>query len=192
MDKDIYRAWRLLAEIERDAEVTQRSLSKKLGIALGLTNACLKRLVKKGYVKVANMDRNRIHYLLTPQGIAEKARLTYEYLQYTIEFYKETRARVRDGLQGLQLQGKSNLVFYGAEDVAEIAYITLNEVDCFLAGVVDDSKVGESFFGHPILHPSQLDELDFDVVVVTSFKSAPKILERLTILGMDQERIYIF
>jgi len=113
MDKEVYRTWRLLAEIENDAGVTQRSLSTKLGIALGLTNACLKKMVKKGYVKVANMDRNRIHYLLTPRGVAEKASLTYEYLQYAVEFYRETRARVRDGLQSLRLQSKSNLVFYG-------------------------------------------------------------------------------
>jgi len=87
---------------------------------------------------------------------------------------------------------KSNLVFYGAGDVAEIAYITLHEVNCSLTGVVDDAKAGESFFGHPILHPSQLDELDFDVVVVTSFRSAPKILERLSILGIDKEQVSIF
>ena len=149
-------------------------------------------MVKKGYVKVANMDRNRIHYLLTPQGVAEKARLTYQYLQYTIEFYKDTRARVREGLQILYHQGCQNLVFYGAGEVAEIAYITLHEVDCSLAGVVDDAKAGESFFGHPILHPSQLDEFEFDAVVVTSFKSASKILERLSVLGVDQERICIF
>lgn len=192
MDKEIHREWRLLTEIERDAGVTQRSLSKELGIALGLTNACIKRMVKKGYIKVANMDRNRFQYLLTPQGFAEKARLTYQYMQHSIEFYKETRARVRECLQSVSQQGLHNLVFYGAGDVAEIAYITLNEVDCYLSGVVDDAKAGGNFFGHPILHPDRLNELDYDVVVVTSFRSALKILDRLSVLGIDKERSVIF
>jgi predicted transcriptional regulator len=74
MDIEAHRDLKLLEAVEADSRVTQRGLSTQLGIALGLTNIYLKRLVRKGYVKCVNVQSNRITYLLTPTGIAEKWR----------------------------------------------------------------------------------------------------------------------
>ena len=82
MDLEAHRDLQLLEAVEQDARVTQRTLANKLGIALGLTNLYLKRLVRKGYIKCVNVQSNRITYLITPSGIVEKARLTYEFMPH--------------------------------------------------------------------------------------------------------------
>ncbi|MBW1824113.1 MAG: winged helix-turn-helix transcriptional regulator, partial [Deltaproteobacteria bacterium] len=86
MDNEAHRTYRILEEISEDKNLTQRKLSKKLGIALGLTNLYLKRLIKKGHIMVDTMPRNRIIYNLTPNGITEKSKLTYEYMKYSFNF----------------------------------------------------------------------------------------------------------
>ena len=76
MNTESYRELKVLDELSNNKSPTQRHLAKKMGVALGLTNLMIRRCVKKGYVKVVNVQKNRIQYLLTPQGIAEKSRLT--------------------------------------------------------------------------------------------------------------------
>ena len=92
MDIEAHRDLKLLEAVEQDSRVTQRSLASKLGIALGLTNIYLRRLVRKGYIKCVNVQSNRITYLITPRGIAEKARLTYEFMDYSLHLYGERTA----------------------------------------------------------------------------------------------------
>src|SRR5215510_6964022 len=81
----------LLESVERDGGQSQRRLASELGIALGLVNAYLKRCVKKGLVKVAHAPARRYAYYLTPQGFAEKSRLTIEYLTSSFSFFRQAR-----------------------------------------------------------------------------------------------------
>src|SRR5438270_4257925 len=99
MDIEAHRDLKLLEAVEADSRVTQRGLSTQLGIALGLTNIYLKRLVRKGYIKCVNVQSNRITYLLTPHGIAEKLRLTYEFMDYSLHLFGEVRQHLRTALQ---------------------------------------------------------------------------------------------
>src|SRR2546427_12418863 len=99
MDIENRRDLKLLEAVEEDSRVTQRSLATKLGIALGLNNIYLKRLVRKGYIKCVNVQSNRISYLITPRGIVEKARLTYEFMDYSLHLYSEVRQHLRGVLQ---------------------------------------------------------------------------------------------
>ena len=96
MDLEAHRDLKLLEAVHEDAHVTQRGLASKLGIALGLANIYLRRLMRKGYIKVANVQPNRLTYLITPRGIAEKARLTYEFMDYSLHLYKEVRQHLRE------------------------------------------------------------------------------------------------
>src|SRR5690606_26631731 len=82
----------VLSAVEADFKTTQRKLSVDLGIALGLTNAYLKRCVRKGWVKVTHVPMRRYAYYLTPQGFSEKARLTAEYLSSSLEFFRRARS----------------------------------------------------------------------------------------------------
>lgn len=184
MRTDHRRDLQLLSEIETAEDVTQRGLSKRLGIALGLTNLYLKRLVKKGYVKVVNVQKNRIRYLITPQGIAEKSRLTYEYLQYSMQLYHDARGVLRDRFRMLAGQGRKRMVFYGVGEAAELAYLCAREMDLDLVGVVDAEHAGRRFLDHIVLDPCVLPQLDYDCVVITSFDDGQASRQRLEAIGL--------
>src|SRR5438445_12758550 len=96
MNIQAQRDLQLLNAVERNVAVTQRSLARNLGVALGLTNLYLKRLVRKGYIKITTIPRSRIKYLLTPQGFTEKSRLTYLYMQYSLSYYRDMRTRLKE------------------------------------------------------------------------------------------------
>jgi len=155
----------LLTELERDGAVTQRSLAIKLGVALGLTNLYVKRLARKGYVKVTTIPSHRIRYLLTPQGFAEKSRLTYLYMQYSLSHYRDMRARLREILSRVTVVGGRRIVIFGTSEFAEMAYLSLREMDMELVGFVSDGAV-ETFLSYPVSHPSVLKEWEFDAVVL--------------------------
>lgn len=137
MNLQAQRDLQLLNEVEKDACVTQRTLSQKLGVALGLTNLYLKRLARKGYIKITTIPRNRIKYLLTPSGVAEKSRLTYEYMQYSLCYYREIRQRLKAVLDGLAEAGLKRVMIYGTGELAELAYLSLKETPLVLVGFVD-------------------------------------------------------
>src|SRR5499427_3698779 len=82
----------LLQSVERDGGQTQRRLASELGIALGLVNAYLKRCIKKGLVKVSEAPARRYAYYLTPQGFAEKSRLTVDYMSYSFSLLRRARS----------------------------------------------------------------------------------------------------
>src|SRR5258706_13719142 len=126
MDIEARRHLRLLEAVEEDSRVTQRGLAVKLGIALGLTNIYLKRLVRKGYIKCVNVQSNRLSYLITPRGIAEKARLTYEFIDYSLHLYSEVRQHLREVLQECAAADR-RVAIYGPGAAAELAYLSLKE-----------------------------------------------------------------
>jgi len=186
---DQQRDLQLLTEIESSEVLTQRGLAKRLGIALGLTNLYLKRLAKKGYIKVVNIQRNRIRYLITPKGIAEKSRLTYEYMQYSLQLYRQACALLRARFRALAEQGRKRLVFYGVGEAADLAYLCAREVDLDLVGVVDAAKVGERFLDHTILDPKMLPKLEYDCVVITSFDDGKALRQQLEAVGINESAV---
>ena len=168
----------LLSEVERDAHVTQRSLASKLGVALGLTNLYLKRLAHKGYIKISTIPRHRIRYLLTPQGLAEKSRLTYQYMQYSIAHYRDMRTRLRGTLTDAIGDGVARVVIYGTGELAEMAYLSLKEMNLTLVGFIDD-KGQDKFLSYPVCAPDLVGRWDFDAVLLTDLENGEKHREIL-------------
>lgn len=189
MDSESHRIYKILEEISENDSITQRRLSQKLGIALGLTNLYIKRLIKKGYIMVKAMPRNRIVYNLTPKGITEKGKLTLEYMKYSFNYYREFRERIRKAFQQAQEEGAVRLVFYGAGEVGELAYLTLQENGMELVAVVDDFKLGKSFFGEKVETIQVLKEMNFDRIVITALSSKDKIYENLIEHGIPKKKI---
>lgn len=142
------REYRILDEIEKDANVSQRDLARSVGIAVGRTNQVLKRLVRKGHVKTRRINAKRVTYYLTPQGITEKLRLVVCYARTTISFFSCVRALTRERLAELT-RGRPDaaIAIVGTGELAEAAYLSARELGLRLAAVYDDARVGETWFG---------------------------------------------
>lgn len=186
---DSYRSLLLLNEIAGEDPLSQRELARRLGIAVGLVNSYLKNLVSKGYVRVKNFPSNRYAYLLTPQGIAEKSRLAYQHLSYFTGLYTVARQDYLTLFQRLERAGVREVIFCGVDEVAEIAYLSLQETALKLVAVLDDQKAGEDFFGHKILLLADAVILVDTVLVVSSLKRREEIKQHLIALGIAPELV---
>jgi DNA-binding MarR family transcriptional regulator len=163
---------KLIESLERDPQQTQRDLARDLNISLGLVNSFTKRLIQMGFFKIKTIPKNRIKYILTPEGIYEKTRLSCQYLRYSLEFYKDTRAKIRSLFNQLSKQGKKKIFILGATELTEIAIITLQESRLELAGIIDNEKAGGKLLGTAITDHSSLDNLSpNDIVIITKTDS---------------------
>lgn len=168
MDQGSQHELRIMTEIASRGDVTQRTIAKNLGIALGLTNLYMKRLVRKGFVKIGGVHPHRLRYLLTPQGIAEKSRLTYEYVQFSLWLYKHTRGELTETLRRLVDSGIKRYALYGRGEPAELAYLTLRQMGLEPIGIFADEAGGE-FLGLPVRAPAELKDADYDRVIAALF-----------------------
>lgn len=125
--QQVERDLRILEHIERDPNVTQATLAAHLGVAVGSVNWYLKRLINKGYIKVKRLQRKRLRYLITPKGVAEKARLTYEYMSFSLRVYRDLRAEAQQLLDEVQAAGFNEVRIDGDGDAAEICRLTCLE-----------------------------------------------------------------
>jgi DNA-binding MarR family transcriptional regulator len=185
---DPYRSYLLLSEISGEQTISQREISRRLGIAVGLVNSYLKNLVAKGYVRVKNFPSNRYAYLLTPQGIAEKSRLAYQHLSYFTGLYTTARQDYLALFRKLELSGVKEVVFCGVDEVAEIAYLSLQDTEVRLAAVMDSLDTQADFFG------SKVQPVSGEVsapVIVTSIKRSTELLRSLERAGIEKHLIYL-
>ena len=117
----------LLEEIERDPDTTQATLATTLGVAVGTVNWHVRRLIDKGYVKVKRAERRKLRYIITPEGIAFRARLTINYIENSMKLYRRTRQRVRDLLAEVKAHGYKRVHIAGEGDIADICRLTCLE-----------------------------------------------------------------
>jgi DNA-binding MarR family transcriptional regulator len=184
-----HKSLQILNELSADDSLTQRDLSSRLDIALGLVNSYIKNLVSKGFITVKSIPPRRYAYFLTPKGFTEKTRLTYDLLQDYTRIYREARGGLKELFSELRADGVKRVAFAGADEVAEIAYITLQEMDMELSGVVDEELAGREFFGRDIMPISGIREMKYDCVVVTSYLKREKIYKDLLGNKIPKENI---
>lgn len=191
MEREDIHILRLMGEVEKGGSYSQRELARRLNLSLGLVNTFIKRLVNKGYFKVKTLPRNRVKYLLTPKGLAQKSRLTVAYLRYSINFYREIKQMLLHKFQDLEQKGIVKLLFYGSGEVAELAYLYLQMTPLSLVGVVDQDRGGGNFFGLPISDHERLRKQDWDGILLTRLDHTEADLEFLLRQGIAIERIVI-
>jgi len=193
MERRVERELEILTAIAEGDSTTQRALAARLGVALGLTNLYLKRLVKKGYVKVAGFPtkpaaRKRLRYLLTARGIAEKSRLTYDHMVYGLNLYRRARQTLRESLSQLPRAGMKRVALYGTGEAAELAYLTLKEFALEPVGVYAAQGDGH-FLGLPVQAVAALADEPLDAVVIATFERPEPHLAELIRLGVPRPKI---
>lgn len=189
MDKEDLQTLRLMDEIDHNGIHSQRELSQRLNISLGLVNTFLKRLVNKGYFKVTTMPRHRVKYFLTPEGLARKAKLTAEYLSYSVHFYRDIKDLLLDKYAQMERNQVKSVLFFGAGEVADLAYLYLQLTTIRLAGIIDESKKGRNFFGHEIAGFEATGQSGWDMILVTRPDHIEKAIDMLFEAGVDRNRI---
>jgi DNA-binding MarR family transcriptional regulator len=197
-------AHHILSEIEAGHPISQRSLASSLGIALGMTNLLLRRLVRKGWVRVSHIRPNRVGYFLTPTGMAEKARMSRGYFQDSVRLYASARDRIRHSFEELSRSwpaGASDpatnvkrIMFLGTGEAAEIAYVCLQETDLELTGVIDFQGRAR-FFGVPVhpgqpIQPALRDCLASKRPVVVVFGDGEQAQTFISAAGVPPERVF--
>ena len=187
MDSESEITLGLLNAVHENSSVTQRSVARDLGIALGLTNAYLKRCIRKGYIKVRQIPSKRYAYYLTPQGFAEKARLTTEYLSCSFTFFREARQQCTAALDRCNAQGWTRVALAGAGDLADIATLCAREAGVSLLAVIDPAAADGDHAGLPVVAtPDAVENLD--AVIVTDLTAPQNTFETLA-ATMPAERI---
>ena len=189
MDDKSVKTLEILEELSSNGHVTQRELSHKVGIALGLANFYIQRLVQKGYVEVVYLERNRLGYLITPQGIAEKSRLTYSYIQRSYGYVRKVRISIRERLKVLSREGVHSVVIYGGGDIAEVTYLAIHEVGMKLTAVVDGARAGRPFLGYTIQPVSVLPGLSYDRIIITEPVMVQDMGSLLHEYGIDEGKL---
>ena len=191
-DRHLERDLRILTAIGEGMPLTQRALAQRLGVALGLANLYLKRLGRKGLIKIVEFPtkpatRKRLRYLLTPKGLAAKTRLTYEYVGRSVELYRLAREALRGALADLPRNG-NGVALYGNGEAAELAYLTLKELGLEPVGVFGPEPHGV-FLGMPVRDARELAALPVDRIIVATFDKPKLHVPGLLALGIAPDRL---
>jgi len=120
--------FKIIDEIGKDLNTTQRKISRQIGLSLGMTNIIMKRLIAKGYVKAKGLDRRKVQYILTPRGFAEKIKKTHRYLLRTIDTIKTLKEKIQDTILEYYEKGERNFTILGKGELADIVEISLRDL----------------------------------------------------------------
>ena len=179
---------KIIHAIEHNGATSQRTLAKDVEIALGLTNAYLKRCIRKGWVKVTEAPTQRYFYYLTPKGFSEKARLTASYLSNSFEMFRSARGQCDEILEHCCKEGLSRIALVGSSDLGEVAILSSLNDSAEIIGVLDESSNQSSIAGVPIV--TKLADLpSFDVVIITDMQTPQATFEKL-LQALPSNRIF--
>jgi DNA-binding MarR family transcriptional regulator len=191
---ELMRDLQFLEELEKTPNRSQRELSNKFGVALGVTNACLRRMIRRGWIRLTKVPPRRIGYYLTPQGFAEKARLSMTFLSFNIHHYAKLKAMIAERFLEMASQGVKRVVFWGVSDEMEIAYIILQETNMELVAIVDggDGLKPQITLGRKIEKPESIKKLQADAILITSILTKDEILRNAKRITKRNSAIKLF
>jgi len=168
-DSTRYYELKILEHVEAAPELPRRVAASKLGVSVKLAHKLLTGLVERGWLHVRKENARQWHYFLTPEGIAQKARLTREFISFSFEFYREARRRSAQVCRDLSEAGVRRVAFLGLGELAEIAYLGVQEWGLELAEVFDPQRAGRRFFGCLVRPVDEVAQSEAERVIVTTF-----------------------
>jgi Winged helix-turn-helix DNA-binding len=164
----------VLTVVERDANTSQRGISRELDVALGLANAYLKRCVRKGLIKIKQIPSRRYAYYLTPRGFMEKSRLAGEYFSASFTFFRRARMQMSELMKDCDERGWKRIAFAGVSDLAEVGVICALEFPVKVVAAIDPARAGETFCGVAV-YSSVAACGPLDAVIVTDLTKPAEI-----------------
>ena len=171
-DRHAYHNLKILAQIEQSPRLTNRILARKLGVSVKLAHGLLGNLVTKGLLHIRKRHSRRWDYFLTAKGIAEKARLTYHFVEFSMQFYREARRRSAEVLADLSRRGVRSVALLGATELAEIASLGAGERGIEIVDVFDGARSGRAFLGVTVRPLAEMNDTRADAILMTAFDPA--------------------
>lgn len=167
--EEAYRSLKALEAIEQNPRISQRELARSMGVALGVANACVRTLARKGLVKVRGDSNRSISYHITKEGRVQKARLAIEWTGNTIDYYVQARSALAGLLGELAEHGVREIVVFGADEAAELVVLLAPHAGLEVRAVVATGgrRIGDSILGRPVCELAEVIP-GADAVVVTS------------------------
>ena len=188
-----YRDLQLLSEVEETPEITQRELSLRAGIALGLTNVLLRNLAQKGYLRITQSGWKRWLYNLTPEGISHKIQLTVAYVHRVLDHYQKVRHTLREELEPLSLNAESRVAIYGTGEFAELVFLGLKELEIEEIDIFSNNPPeGRRFLGMPIRDIKTIEPDGYDRVVIAVIGDLKEQLAEIKDLGVSLQDVVTF
>lgn len=188
-----YHELQILEEVSETPEITQRQLSVKIGIALGLTNVLLRNFIQKGHVRVSQATWKRRIYSLTPEGLAHKLQLTVAYIDRVLNHYHNVRHTLREEMETLAVNEESRVAIMGTGEFAELVFLGLREI-----GIEDiemfasTSSVGGRFLGMPVQDVTAIIPEKYDRILVAVLENSEESSGKLLDLGAPPDKVVTF
>ncbi|MFH0911468.1 MAG: MarR family winged helix-turn-helix transcriptional regulator [Planctomycetota bacterium] len=195
MDSDSYYKLQVLQQVEDSPFVTNRILSGKLGVSVKLAHYLLKKMVARGLLHMRRRDGRSWYYFLTPEGVAEKLKLTYEFLDFSKQFYHEARKRSSAVCLRLAREEVRRVAFLGVGELAEISFLGLAEHRLKLVDVFDaEGRAGELFLGLVVRPVAEIDRTRADRILVTLYDPAQPMRKHYLPAGLrdDPRFVWVF
>ncbi len=195
MDAESYHQLQILNHVEETPVLTNRLLSSKMGVSVKLAHHLIKRMVAKGLLHIQRRDGRSWYYFLTPAGAAEKLRLTYQFLEFSKQFYHEARKRSSEVCLRLTQAGVRRVAFLGVGELAEISYLGLAEHKLRLVDVFGEpARAGELFLGHVVRPIEDLDQTRAERVLVTLYDPSEPMKAHYLPEGVaeDERLVWVF
>ncbi|NMB43963.1 MAG: winged helix-turn-helix transcriptional regulator [Clostridiales bacterium] len=187
----------LLQHIEVKADTTQSEIASVIGGAASMVNVYIDRLENDGYLKRNYKSSKIVFYNITPEGIKRKNYLLINYMKELLDLYQLAKENVESFLLHIESKGFSNIILYGAGEVAEtiLGVIRDRGQDSLnVLAIIDDNKVlyGKKILDYKIISKEDIGKYKVDGIVVASYAYEEKILEKLKEIGYPQEKIIRF
>ena len=193
----LYKEYKILDLIEKDAKITQRVLSDSIGASVSMINAYLEKYENKGYLKRNYITNRTIEYLITKKGIERKKLLNIDYLKSSYLIYSSAKEDILIFLKQLIEKGFRKIVLYGAGEVAKIMLHVLNDdhkLPLEIMAVIDDEqfKQGKLIANIPIIDINNINDINYDGILISSYTHNDAIFKKLISMKFNRDKIISF
>lgn len=193
----LYKEYMILDMIEKNPNITQREMSKTIGIAVSMINDHIDGYENKGLIKRKKHSTKTVEYFVTKKGIERKKVLNIGYLNDSFKMYRFAKMDIENFLNSIISRGFSNILLYGAGEVAEIllqAIIIDKEIPLKVLGLIDDdiSKQNHTIFSTKIIASSCINNIQHDGILISSYTNKDMIYKKLINLKYDEGKIINF
>jgi DNA-binding MarR family transcriptional regulator len=193
----LYKEFMILDLIEKDANITQREISKIIGVAVSMTNAYIENFVEKGLIKKKKHSTKTVEYFITKIGVERKKVLNISYLNASLNIYKSAKENIVEFLDQIIAKGYKNILLYGAGEVAEILLQTIlidSQIPIDVLAVIDDdkSKQGKTLVSTKIISLDSINDYHFDGILISSYTNQKLIFDKLLAMNYQKENILHF